>query len=201
MFSHHYGIAMYLTGNFVYVSDTDNLFIRKINITGEQIGKTSLLAGTPVTAGFSDGSVNTAKFNAPTGLTIDAAGEYLYVTDRDNHAIRQIRISDGYVTTVAGAPERRGEIDGTVATGTMNLPVEVIWYKNKLYFTDASKSLRRINLKKSTLETISGNGVPGYKNGNKTNTKFEGILGIALKGKFVFVSDYQNDTIRKVKIK
>lgn len=201
MFSHPYGIAMDPAGNYVYVSDTDNQIIRKVEITGDNAGKTSLLAGTPVTTGFADGLVNTAKFNAPTGLTIDDAGEYLYVADRDNHALRKIRINDGYVTTVAGAPERRGETDGTVATGTMNLPVEVNWYKNKLYFTDASKSLRKINLKKNTLETISGNGKPGYKNGNSTETEFAGILGIALKGRFAFVSDYQNDTIRKVKIK
>lgn len=83
----------------------------------------------------------------------------------------------------------------------LNLPVEVLWKKHRLYFTDASKRLRRINFNRQQVISLSGNGRPGYMNGNSRLTQFEGILGIAVKGKFAYVSDYQNDAIRQVRVR
>jgi hypothetical protein len=78
----------------IYVVDTGNNIIRKISQ-----GKVSTYAGTGK-AGFRNGSVREAQFNAPSGLALDKAGN-LYVADTLNNVIRKIS-PQGFVTTYAG---------------------------------------------------------------------------------------------------
>ena len=105
------GVATDAAGN-VYVSDSLNHVIRKIDTTTNQV---STLAGS-VAADLTGGYINSntganAKFNLPTTLVFnnlgaDAPNGALYVTDTLNHAIRRISLTAPYaVTTYAGFGE------------------------------------------------------------------------------------------------
>lgn len=72
----------------IYVADSGNHCIRKINMT---TGYVSTVAGIPQSAGYVNGTNESAKFNYPIGLAIDT-DDILYVGDRDNHAIRRVAI-------------------------------------------------------------------------------------------------------------
>jgi len=109
------GIATDFNGN-VYVADPGNMRIRKIT----SAGIVSTVAGS--TYGFSDGPVNSALFNNPSGVVIDASGN-LYVTDYGNNRIRQIT-PGGMVTTLAGSGTS-GTADGTFATAQFNSPTGI----------------------------------------------------------------------------
>lgn len=74
--------------NNLYVADTGNHCIRKINL---KTGFVSTVAGIPQSAGYANGTNESAKFNEPVGLAIDI-DDILYVGDSKNHAIRRVAI-------------------------------------------------------------------------------------------------------------
>ena len=98
------------TGGNLYVADTVNHTIRKITPTGV----VTTLAGTAGLPGSADGTIGSARFNAPTGITADQTGN-LYVFDFNNFAIRKITPA-GVVTTLAGTAGVTGTADGSLAT-------------------------------------------------------------------------------------
>jgi len=100
------GVAVDRWGN-VYLSDTDNHRVRKVNSNGG-IGT---VAGTGV-AGFSGdgGPAAAAQLNLPYGLAVDAAGN-LYVADLGNSRIRRIA-PDGAISTYAGGGNSGANGDG-----------------------------------------------------------------------------------------
>jgi hypothetical protein len=81
-FNNPLGITIDLSSN-LYVTDTDNNVIRKIDISGN----VSTLAGNG-TNGLKDGSSNTSQFNYPKSITIDSSNN-LFVSDTYN-IIRKI---------------------------------------------------------------------------------------------------------------
>jgi sugar lactone lactonase YvrE len=82
-FDNPQGITIDSFGN-LYVADTWNNVIRKINITGY----VSTIAGGARQEGSNDGPSLLARFHSPAGITIDSAGN-LYVSEHHNR-IRMI---------------------------------------------------------------------------------------------------------------
>jgi hypothetical protein len=83
---------------YVYVADTTNHRILKINVSTDVV---TTLAGSLGNSGSNDGTGTAAKFWNPSGLTMDALGN-LYVADRLNHRIRVIT-PEGVVNTLVGS--------------------------------------------------------------------------------------------------
>src|SRR3990172_1648651 len=99
----------------VYIADTANHRIRKINSNG--VVTTVAGNGRPGFAG-DGGAATVASLNYPKGVAVDGLGN-IYIADTDNHRIRKVDTS-GTITTVAGngtpGPVYCGEycpLDGT----------------------------------------------------------------------------------------
>jgi hypothetical protein len=72
----------------LYVADRGNNLIRKLtNNSGTYTAST--IAGTAGSSGSADGIGAAARFNAPTGLAVDASGN-IFVTDTGNNTIRKL---------------------------------------------------------------------------------------------------------------
>ena len=83
-FNGPYGVAIDSADNII-VADLFNHLIRKI----DSDGVVSTIAGT-TSAGSADGTGTAARFNRPTDVAIDSAGNII-VTDINNYLIRKIQ--------------------------------------------------------------------------------------------------------------
>jgi sugar lactone lactonase YvrE len=141
-FNNIHGIAIDAMGN-IYVADSDNHSIRKIDINGN----VTTVAGNG-TGYLRDGAAAQAQFNNPTGLTVDHHGN-IYVADTNNHRIRKITAS-GQVSTVAGSGPigagQGGFIDDVAAQARFNSPSDVVVDRlGNLYVADSGNGrIRKI---------------------------------------------------------
>lgn len=131
-------LAVDRIGN-VYVADTQNHTIRRINPAGVVI----TLAGLAGNSGSADGTGSAARFNGPYGVAIDGAGN-IYVADRNNETIRKIT-ADGVVTTFAGLAGARGDADGAGSAARFQEPLGVATDGSGNVFVVCDHTLRKIS--------------------------------------------------------
>ncbi len=109
-------VAIDASGNII-IADSFNNAIRSINASSV----VTTIAGSR-TSGFADGATNTARFDRPFGVAIDASGNII-VADSNNHSIRNIS-PDGMVTTIAGS-DTPSFADGVGTTSKFQIPTGV----------------------------------------------------------------------------
>ena len=189
-----HGLAVDSQGN-VYVADDSNATIRKIRLDG----LVTTLAGSAGATGAFDGSGAYARFNHPTGLTLDSSGT-IYVTDHDNHAIRKISPL-GVVTTLAGMLGTSGNADGSGSSARFNGPFEIASdTAGNLFVADAHNFKIRKVTPAGVVTTVAGSGSGyGSADGQGALAQFYRPTGVAVDAGFnVYVADTRNHTIRKV---
>ena len=125
-------------GKFVYVSDTGNDQIRKIDLSNMT---TSTLAGTGE-EGDKDGAGTEAQFNNPGAMATD--GTTIYVLDADNHAVRKINAATGEVSKLT-------LVNGHIGSGcTLSKDGKI------LYFSDTTENAVQ------QVDTSNGNVSPTF---------------------------------------
>ena len=98
--------GMTMSGQNLYLCDTNNSDIRQISISGT----VTTVAGQANIAGTEDGTGSAAHFNLPTQIATD--GTSLYVADSGNSSIRRITLADFKVKTIAGQSGTSGKTEG-----------------------------------------------------------------------------------------
>jgi hypothetical protein len=198
-FAHPYAVAADAAGN-VYVADNDNNRIRKITSTGE----VSTLAGNG-TPGLVDGTGTDARFSAPKGIAVDAAGN-VYVADTYNYSIRKISTlanGTGVVTTMAGNGTP-GFANGPGQTAMFSEPYGVATdAAGNVYVGDVGNNRIRKIVQAANgttvVTTLAGEGAPAFEDGPAANAQFNYPAGVATDAAGnVYVADAANYRIRKI---
>ena len=175
------GIAVDAAGN-LYVADQGDYTIRKIT-SAEQV---TTLAGKAGSHGSADGVGAAARFDQPTGISVDAA-DNLFVADSGNETIRKITPA-GMVSTLAGRAGVQGSADGAGAAARFNLPVGIACdAAGNLYVADNSNNSIRKITPAGLVTTLAGKG------------GLNEPIGVAVDAVGnLYVSDQGDDTIRKI---
>jgi hypothetical protein len=191
------GVKLDILGN-IYVSDTYNMRIRKINT----LGIIMTIAGNGV-AGFSGdgGQATAAKLNYPERVILDAANN-IYIADYYNNRVRKINTA-GIITTIAGNGSAGFSGDGGQATaaGLNQLTEVALDATGNLYIVDfLNNRIRKINTS-GIITTIAGNGVAGFSGdgGQATAAKLNNPYGISFDcGGNLYIAEYGNNRIRRI---
>jgi hypothetical protein len=125
-------------GKFVYISDTGNGIIRKMDLSSMTV---STIAGTGE-EGDKDGAGTEAQFNNPGAMATD--GTTLYVLDADNHSVRKINLATNEVSKL------------TLVNGHIGSGCTVSKDGKTLYFSDTTENAIQ------QVDTTSGNVTPLY---------------------------------------
>jgi DNA-binding beta-propeller fold protein YncE len=186
--------GMTIVGQDLYLCDTNNSDIRKINVGS---GAVTTVAGTANIAGTEDGVGSAAHFNLPTQIATD--GTSLYVADSDNNTIRQITLADMKVKTVGGQPGTAGKTEGGPDKSQFSSPRGVAVDKKAIYVSDTGNDvIRRIDLSTLQTTTFAGTGEEGDKDGPLLQAQFNNPGALCTDGKMLYVLDADNHSIRKI---
>lgn len=193
-FSQPQGIAVDADGN-LFVADTANHTVRKI----DPLGEVTTLAGVATLAGTVDGFGSDARFNRPTSLFLSAG--FVYVAEADGHLLRKMAL-DGTVTTLAGNAGLPGNVNGDVAEARFNRPhaVAVAADGATIYVADTGNDVIRKIDSGGIVTALAGSaGLAGSSDGTGAAARFNRAFGLATDSAGdVFVSDFGNQTIRKI---
>ena len=166
-FSSPYGIAV--IGTTIYVADSSNHAIRAVSSTASSTngGVVTTYAGVPTTAGYLDGAVASAQFNNPRGITHMVSGghAHLYVADYSNCVIRDIDVTAGTVTTLAGTQGSCSYADGTGSLARFSNPWGITNDGTYLYVADYSNHAIR-KIAGNVVTTIFGDPTSSYDPGS-----------------------------------
>ena len=195
-----WGIAIDAAGN-IYIADQGFNVIRKVTVS---TGIITTVVGDG-NAGYSgDGGLAiNAEINAPSGITIDAAGN-IYISDEGNDVIRKITASTGIINTIAGNGINGFSGDGGLATlaklNDPSLGVAIDTAGNIYIADDGNNRIRKITASTGKISTVAGTGANGYTGdgGLATLATFNGPEGVALDpAGNIYISD-ENNVIRKI---
>ena len=195
-----FGVAADTIGR-VYVADSGNHAVRRIDLTGT----IATFAGTGARGYGGDGGPATeAQMNGPFGVAADAAGD-VYVSDYLNRRVRRVGAT-GMIVTIAGVGEGGYSGDGGPATeshlgGPTGLAVDTL---GSVYVADLTNHrIRRIS-SQGNISTVAGTGAP-FNRGDGGLAE-HGQLSLAIADVAVdrlgnvYVADPYDHTVRSIDV-
>ena len=196
-------ICMDAAGN-LYIGDNDR--VRKIDI---MTGIITTIAGSSSSADTTDNIPATnAEIYQADGLCIGGADgvEYLYIADNRTR-VRQVNLTTGIITTVAGGPPSMYGGDGGPATSVeLGQPRGIaIDPDGNLYIAEYfMNAVRKVTAATGIITTIAGvatvgTGSYGGDGGPATAAQLDGPEGVALDShENIYIADQNNNRIRRV---
>lgn len=187
--------GMAIDGDFLFVADTDNQTIRKIDLKNKKV---STIAGTGTIEGFDGEGGDALKSSLRSPWDLSLAGEKLFVAMAGSHQIWVLDLKTNQIKPYAGT-RWEARIDGSLATSAFAQPSGIASDGKNLFVADSeSNIIRRINFEKETVETLVGGDLFDFGDidGEGDDVKLQHPLGIEIYGDKVLLADTYNHKIK-----
>jgi uncharacterized protein (TIGR03437 family) len=192
------GVAVH-AGGVVYIADTMNFRIRKVDVTGRIV----TIAGTGVPGEpTNETQAVKAQIGVVHSLAVDDGGN-VYFADSYHHVVRKVTPA-GEISTVAGTgtPGYSGD-NGAATAATLRLPrgVAVDALQN-LYISDSGNHRIRRVAPNGVITTVLGTGTAGYGTEPGATASAQCSMPYALTADFrgnVVFADLRNYRLRKAR--
>ncbi len=199
-FNHPQGLA--LSGDTLYVADTENHAIRRVDLAADSNnGRVETIAGTGEQGFMRQGQGPGAKvaINSPWDLALHQ--NVLYIAMAGAHQLWSLTLADGQIGPYAGSG-REAILDGPLATAALAQPSGLTTDGKRLYFADSeTSSIRYADLNPSgRVGTIVGLDlfVFGDADGAENHVRLQHPLGITHADGALYVADTYNHKIKRV---
>src|SRR3989338_2921795 len=191
----HHPQGMTLQGYNLYVADTENHLIRKLDLKAKTV---KTIAGTDKQAAFMDtGGMGTfSSVNSPWDLAF-VEGK-LYIAMAGAHQIWVMDLETTVFQPFAGSG-REGRIDGPLDRCALAQPSGITASDSKLYFADSEVSaIRYVDTKENRVKTIVGQDlfVFGDVDGKGDEVRLQHPLGVFNHNGLVYIADTYNHRIK-----
>jgi DNA-binding beta-propeller fold protein YncE len=187
-------------GGRLFIADTNH---NRVVVAGLESGEVLMVIGSGA-VGSADGVFESASFNQPLGMALDATGSVLYVADSANHLIRAVDLTAPTVTTVAGTGERGAfPLEGGPALETaLDAPFDLVLDGGRMYVAMAgSNQLWQWDLAEGFLGPLAGTGREGAANGPGPEAELAQPAALALDaGGRLYFADAASNAVRWIDI-
>ncbi len=186
-----------LDANNLYVADTENHLIRKVDLKGRRV---ETIAGTGKQSRdyFKRGPAREISLNSPWALQL--VDRTLYIAMAGPHQIWKLDLQSGEVSTFAGSG-REARLDGPLLEAGFAQPSGLTTDGRSLFVADSeSNIIRAIDLATGKVETLVGGDLFefGDVDGTGDDVRLQHPLGVlALEGK-VLIADTYNHKIKEL---
>lgn len=191
--------------NNIYIADTGNSVIRKIDATTNIISTIAGNVNAVPTSDLGNGKAATSievNLRIPRSVYVDSS-KNIYIADTGNRRIRKIDATTQIISTYCGTGNGGFNSDNILATSAnLNIPLYVTGDASNIYITDVGYNrVRKINKTTTIITTVIGNGDFEY-NGDNIQATSAGInqprgLAIDTLGN-IYVTDTLHSRVRKV---
>ena len=194
-FEHPHGLA--LSGDSLYVADTENHAIRRIDLRERRV---ETIAGTGEQARmFHDGGVEEVALNSPWDLT--CLDGMLYIAMAGFHQLWVMHLESGYVGPFAGSG-REGIRDGILRHAMLAQPTGIDTDGDTIYFADSETSSVRTATRGESgdVSTLVGTGLFdfGDRDGVGDSAQLQHVQGVCWHEGMLYVTDTYNNKIKRI---
>lgn len=196
-FANPQGLAYDAKANVLYVADTDNHLIRKLDLTGKSV-QTICGTGRQVYDRIGGGIGTAQGLNSPWDLAL--ADWTLYIAMAGNHQLWQMDLRTGKASAWAGSGSENIE-DGSGPNANLAQPSGLARKGDWLYFADSEVSaLRRVNLQTREVQTLIGSGLFdfGDRTGSLKSALLQHPLGVTVFGDDILIADTYNHKVKRI---
>jgi DNA-binding beta-propeller fold protein YncE len=191
------GLAYDVASNSLYVADTDNHFIRKLDLNKKTV-ETIAGTGEQVFDRTGGGIGRAQGLNSPWDLALD--GNTLYIAMAGSHQLWTLDLTTLQAQAWVGSGGEDIE-DGTGLRANLAQPSGLALAGDWLYFADSEVSaVRKVNRKTRKVETLIGQGLFdfGDRTGKLKQALLQHPLGVAVSGNDLLVADTYNHKIKRI---